>query len=71
MRRGCISMGDVKCDRCQRTIPAYARYLVVEEEDDKEVDKGATRYYCVDCATKKGYASIKEEKGEKSLTFFT
>jgi hypothetical protein len=71
MRRGCISLGDVKCDNCQSVIPAYERYLVTEETDGREADKGESKNYCVKCATKKGYASIKEEKGEKSLTFFT
>ncbi len=70
MRRGCISLGDVKCDKCQNVIPIYERYLVVEEADGKEAEKGVTKNYCVKCATKKGYATVKEEKGEKSLTFF-
>jgi hypothetical protein len=26
--------------------------------------------YCVQCALEKGYAHYKEEKGEKTLTFF-
>lgn len=70
MRRGCISLGDVKCDKCQQVIPAYERYLVIEEDKEHEAEKGQTKFYCVKCATKKGYAGIKEEKGEKSLTFF-
>ncbi|OGO37730.1 MAG: hypothetical protein A2147_00830 [Chloroflexi bacterium RBG_16_57_8] len=70
MRRGCISLGDAVCDKCHKVIPVYDRYLMVEEEKDKEADKGATRTYCVPCAKKKGYATIKEEKGEKTLTFF-
>jgi hypothetical protein len=70
MRRGCISLGDVKCDKCQHVIPVYDRYLVVEEDNGQEAEKGQTKNYCVKCATKKGYATVKEEKGEKSLTFF-
>ena len=70
MRRGAISLGDVTCDSCHRTISAYDRYLLVEEVKGKEEDKGTTKYYCVPCATKKGYAAVKEEKGEKMLTFF-
>lgn len=70
MRRGCISLGDIKCDGCRKMIPAYDRYLVIQEVDGKEEDKGATRFYCVSCATKKGYAAVKEEKGERMLTFF-
>ncbi len=71
MRRGCISLGDVKCDICQHLIQAYERYLVVEETDGVESDTGETKNYCVECASKKGYGKIKEEKGEKSLTFFS
>jgi hypothetical protein len=71
MRRGCISLGEVTCGKCQRLIPIYDRYLVVEEEDDNEVEKGKTLNYCVSCALKKGYAVYKDEKGEKTLTFFS
>jgi hypothetical protein len=72
MRRGCISLGDVKCGECGRVLPIYARYLMIEEDEaGKEADKGTTKIYCVNCAQKKGYSTVKEEKGEKSLTFFT
>jgi len=70
MRRGCISLGEVKCDSCQRLIPIYDRYLVIDEDNGAEVEKGKLASYCVACATKKGYAAVKEEKGEKTLTFF-
>ncbi len=71
MRRGCISLGEVKCDKCQRVLPIYARYLMVEEDDNgKEAEKGTLKTYCVSCAQKKGYAAEKDEKGEKTLTFF-
>ena len=70
MRRGCISLGEVECNACQRTIPYPDRYLAVDEEKGVEVKKGQTVYYCVDCALKKGYAHYREEKGEKILTFF-
>jgi hypothetical protein len=71
MRRGCISLGEVKCDKCRRVLPIYARYLVVEEDDGgKEVEKGSQKMYCAGCAQKKGYATEKDEKGEKALTFF-
>jgi hypothetical protein len=71
MRRGCISLGEVKCDKCHKEIAIYDRYLIIEEEKGNEVDKGKTSSYCVNCAVKKGYAVYKEEKGEKILTFFT
>jgi hypothetical protein len=70
MRRGCISMGEVKCDICQRVIPYPERYLAVDEKDGVEVDKGDTVHYCVRCALEKGYAHYRELKGEMVLTFF-
>ena len=70
MRRGCISLGDVRCAKCQRIVTQAELYLVVEEEDGVEVEKGKAVSYCVDCATQKGYATVKDEKGERILTFF-
>ena len=70
MRRGCISLGEVKCDECQCLIPHPERYLEIEEKDGVENEEGETRRYCVDCALKKNYAHYKEEKGETILTFF-
>lgn len=70
MRRGAISMGDIKCDQCQRTIPYPERYLTIEEKDGVEDDEGETRRYCVECSLKKDYAHYKQEKGETVLTFF-
>jgi hypothetical protein len=46
------------------------RYLVVEEENGVEVEKGKPVVYCVDCAKQKDYATVKDEKGEKILSFF-
>ena len=70
MRQGCISLGEVRCDGCQRVIPYPERYLVIEEKDGVEVEKGETARYCVDCCLEKGYAHYKIEKGETILTFF-
>ena len=71
MRRGCISLGQVKCDDCQRIIPYPERYLAVDEENGVEVDRGGrTMGYCIDCCLKKGYAHYVEEKGQQILTFF-
>jgi len=70
MRQGCISLGDIQCDECHRTIPHSERYLAVDEEGDVEVEQGKTVHYCVECAVQKGYAYYKEEKGERTLTFF-
>ncbi len=71
MRRGSISLGNIQCKECQKTIPHSERYLAVDEEDGVEVEEGGkTEYYCVECALKKGYAHYKEEKDERILTFF-
>lgn len=70
MRRGCISLGEICCDQCQRTIPYPERYLVIDEKDGVESEEGESRRYCIQCSLKKGYAHYKEEKGERVLTFF-
>jgi hypothetical protein len=70
MRRGCISLGNVQCDECHRTIANPERYLAVDEKDGVEVEEGETSHYCVDCCLKKGYARYITEKGEEILTFF-
>jgi len=69
MRRGIISLGEVKCDECQRLIPFPERYLAVDEKGGLEDEGGETRRYCVECCLKKGYARYKTEKGERILTF--
>ena len=69
MRQGCISLGKVQCDDCQRIIPYDERYLIIEEEDGVEVESGHKSYYCVDCCLKKGYARYRGGKGEPVLTF--
>ena len=70
MRRGCISLGEIKCDECHLTIPSPERYLAIEEKGGVEDGEGETRHYCVKCSLKKGYARYKTEKGEQVLTFF-
>ena len=70
MRRGCISLGEIKCDKCGNTIPYPDRYLAIDEKDGVEDDEGDTKRYCVECCLKKGYARYKDEKGERVLTFF-
>lgn len=64
MRRGCIAIGEVKCDGCQRFIEHGQQYLLVEEEQGKELR------LCSDCCSVRGYASYKTEKGKRVLTFF-
>ncbi|MFC2011924.1 hypothetical protein ACFLVU_02215 [Chloroflexota bacterium] len=72
MRRGCISLGEIQCDKCGRMVPHSERYLAVEEEKGVEVEEGGkTAHYCTECALEKGYAYNKEGKDEEILTFFT
>ena len=71
MRRGCISLGEVSCDECQRNIPYPERYLAVEEKDGIEDEEGELHRYCAECCLKKGHAHYKMEKGERILTFFS
>jgi len=70
MRRGCISLGEVKCDECHNVILYPKRYLVIDEKDGVEDEEGEARRYCVECSLKKNYARYKTEKGERILTFF-
>jgi hypothetical protein len=63
MREGCISLGDIKCDGCNRIIPCSERYLAIEEK------QGVISRYCTECCFGKGYAHYKHEKGERVLTF--
>jgi len=58
---GCISLGDIKCDECQRNIPYPERYLLIDEPDNKQ-------YMCVDCCLTRGL--VKQIKGERGITFF-
>ena len=70
MRRGCISVGQIKCDICGRLIPYPERYLVVDEDKGKEVERGGKPVrYCIEDALKKGFAHRREVKGEMVLTF--
>ncbi len=70
MQRGCISLGDIQCDGCHRSIPYSERYLAIDEEDSVKGEEGKTAHYCVECALLRGYAHDIKEKGERILTFF-
>lgn len=69
MRRGCMVVGEFRCDACGKLLKHPARYLVVDEGNDVEGEAGATARYCVDCCLDKGYAKYRMEKGERILTF--
>ena len=64
MNRGCVAVGEVKCDNCQRLIEPGQRYLLVEETE------GEMSHFCVECSLTKGLAAYVKEKGEEVLTFF-
>lgn len=64
MQRGCISLGEAKCDDCQQILPHGVRYLIIEDADGNMVR------WCMDCCLKRGYAGHKMEKREQVLTFF-
>lgn len=64
MNRGCVAVGEIKCDNCKRLIEAGQRYLVVEGE------KGDKLQFCVECSIAKGYGAYIKEKGEEVLSFF-
>jgi hypothetical protein len=70
MRRGCVSLGEIKCDGCGNAIPYPDRYLAINEKNGVEDEEGETKRYCIECCLKKDYAHYKEEKGERILTFF-
>jgi hypothetical protein len=67
MNRGCVAVGDIKCDGCQHLIEQEQRYLLMEEKE------GEKFRFCVECCLTKGYAAyVKDvkERGEQVLTFF-
>ena len=62
MRRGCISLGNIKCDECHRTILYPELYLTLE------VARGQNQSICMDCCQKKGLVKSESEgKEEESL----
>ena len=65
MRRGCISLGDIQCNDCRRTIDYLEPYLVTEEAE------GATLHLCLDCASNRGYVHYMQEKRDRIITFFS
>jgi len=64
MNRGCVAVGEIKCDNCKRLIESGQRYLVADDE------KGKRFQFCVECSVAKGFAYYVKEKGEEVLSFF-
>jgi hypothetical protein len=63
MRRGCTSLGNIKCDECQRIILHPERYLCIDEED------GTDKRLCMDCCLSKGLAKEQTTKEGTEITF--
>jgi hypothetical protein len=62
VRRGCISLGNVSCDGCQKKILYPERYLTYDEE-------GKTRTLCMECSVQKGFAQPESEKAGADFLF--
>ena len=69
MRRGCISLGEIRCDACKRIVPTAERYLITDEITDEHGKKTTVRY-CLACCEEKGMIGYRQEKDEKVKTFF-
>jgi hypothetical protein len=67
MRRGCVAIGEIKCNNCKRLIEHGERYLLMAGDNDTEESK---QRICVDCCLKEKYAAYIKEKGEQILSFF-
>ena len=63
MRRGCISLGNIKCDQCHRPILYPERYLFLEEA------KGKTKSLCMDCCQEKGLVKTESTKDAAECIF--
>ena len=66
MSRGCIAIGVLTCNMCNRSIEHGERYLLIEKEDTADKER-----ICIDCCLSNNMAVHVIEKGEKVLTFFT
>ena len=63
MRRGCISLGNIKCDGCHRTILYPERYLSLEES------RGQNQTLCMECCQEKGLVKSEHEGKEEETLF--
>jgi hypothetical protein len=63
VRRGCISLGNIKCDECHRIIIYPERYLFTNEFKDKNIT------LCMDCCQKKGYVKPGSAKEDADILF--
>ena len=63
MRRGCISLGNIKCDKCHRQILYPERYLYLEEP------QGKNQSLCMDCCKEEGLVKPGSEKENSEMLF--
>jgi hypothetical protein len=63
MRRGCISLGNIKCDKCHRQILYPERYLYIE------VTHGKPQSLCMDCCKEDGMVRTGSEKENSEILF--
>jgi len=63
VRRGCISLGNIKCDKCHRTILYPERYLSLDEA------KGKNTTLCMDCCQEKGLVKSESDKADSEIIF--
>ena len=62
MRRGCISLGNIKCSECKRTILYPEHYLATDED-------GVPKCICKDCCLSKGLAEKQTTKEGTEIRF--
>jgi hypothetical protein len=62
VRRGCISLGNIKCDHCGRLILYPERYLSTEE-------KGKNQILCLNCCEKKNLVKPENDKEGAEMLF--
>jgi hypothetical protein len=63
VRRGCISLGNIKCDICHRTILYPERYLTMEESKSKSLS------ICMVCCQEKGLVKNESENDNSESLF--
>jgi hypothetical protein len=63
VRRGCISLGNIKCDQCHRIIRYPERYLYLEESREKH------QILCLKCCQEKGLVKAGSKKEDAEVLF--
>jgi hypothetical protein len=63
MKRGCISLGNIKCDECHRNILYPERYLSVE------ITKSKSQTLCMNCCIEKGLVKPESDKEGAEMLF--